>query len=282
MPGEERLGLRFFLKPCGHLTPEGFHVEVKDRGDVEGEELGDQQAAHHRHAQGPAGFGPGPKAQGDGQGAHQGRHGGHHDGPEADQGPGIDGLPGAFAFAALGLQGEVDHHDGVFLDDPHQHDHAHKGVDVQVHMKEHQGQQGPHPGGRQAREDGHGVDEALVEDAQDHVDDQDGHDQQEPQALHGGLEGLGRALELVVMVAGNICRATFSTAATASPRAAPGFRLKEMVTAGQLAHVVDGQGAQVPGQGGQGVQGHQLAAGGTDIKPLQGRGVDLILSAPVP
>jgi len=37
---------------------------------------------------------------------------------------------------------------------------------------------------------------------------------------------------LEVMVAGNICRASLSTAATASPRAAPGLRLKEMVTAG--------------------------------------------------
>ena len=38
--------------------------------------------------------------------------------------------------------------------------------------------------------------------------------------------------KLVVMVAGSICRASFCTAATASPRAIPGFRLKEMVTAG--------------------------------------------------
>jgi len=32
-----------------HLFLKGFHIEVKDRGDVEGEKLGDQEAAHHRH-----------------------------------------------------------------------------------------------------------------------------------------------------------------------------------------------------------------------------------------
>ena len=94
------LGLRLFLEPDGHLTPEGFHVEVEDRGDIEGEELGDEQAAHHGDAQGPAGLGPGAEPQGDGQGAHEGRHGGHHDGPEPDQGPGIDGLLGALAAVA--------------------------------------------------------------------------------------------------------------------------------------------------------------------------------------
>ena len=162
--------------------------------------------------------------------------------------PGIDRLPGAFALGALGRQGEVDHHDGVFLDDPHQHDHPHKGVDVQIHAEEHQGQQGPDPGGGQPREDGQGVDEAFVEDAQDQIDDQDGHDQQEPQALHGRLEGLGCPLK----VGGNAGRQHLpGHVIHRGHRVAQGHARLEVEGDGhrrQLARVVDGQGSQVPGR----------------------------------
>src|SRR4030042_486430 len=61
------------LQQAGHLLLEGLQVEVENRGDIQGQELGKQEAAHHRHPQGPPGFGPGPEPQGDGQRPHEGR-----------------------------------------------------------------------------------------------------------------------------------------------------------------------------------------------------------------
>ena len=39
------------------------------------------------------------------------------------------------------------------------------------------------------------MDEALIEDAENEINHQNAHDQEEPQPLEGGLEGLGSALE---------------------------------------------------------------------------------------
>ncbi len=40
--------------------------------------------------------------------------------------------------------------------------------------------------------------------------------------------------------------------------------------------MVHGEGPQALGQGGQGIQGHQLAAGGAHVEQLQGRRVHLV------
>ena len=42
------------------------------------------------------------------------------------------------------MQGEVDHHDGVFLDDANQHQDADGGDQGEVKAEEAQGDQGPH------------------------------------------------------------------------------------------------------------------------------------------
>ena len=96
---------------------------------------------------------------------------------------------------ALPLQGEVDHHDGVLLDDADQHDDADEGIEAQVHPEHQQGEQGPQPRRGQPGQDGQGVDEALVEDAEHQIDHQHGHQEQEPLALERRLEGLGHPLQ---------------------------------------------------------------------------------------
>ncbi len=123
--------------PLPQPVASGVHVDVDDRRDVEGQELGDQQAADHGQAQGAARLGALPGAQGDGQGAHQGGHGGHHDGAEPEEAALEDGL-GRRLASRLRLQGEVDHHDGVLLHDADQHDDPDEGVDVQVVAEEQQ------------------------------------------------------------------------------------------------------------------------------------------------
>ena len=99
------------------------------------------------------------------------------------------------ARARVPLQREVDHHDGVLLDDADQHDHADKGVERQRQADQIQRQQRAHRRRRQARQDGQRVDEAFIQNAQDDVDHDDRHEQQHAHIRGGLLEGRGRALE---------------------------------------------------------------------------------------
>ena len=117
---------------------EQLQVNINDGGDVERENLGNQQATNYRETQGTACFGPGAKPQRDWQGTQQRCHRGHHDGTEAKQAALIDSVCGAFPLVPLRFQRKIDHHDGVFLDDTDQHDDPHKSVNVQFHVEKQQ------------------------------------------------------------------------------------------------------------------------------------------------
>src|SRR5690349_3333584 len=93
-----------------------LEVQVDHRRDVQREELRKHQAADHRQAERHARGAAGAEADGDRQAAHERRHGGHHDRPEAGQPGLVDRLLRRQA-AALRLDREVDHHDGVLLHD---------------------------------------------------------------------------------------------------------------------------------------------------------------------
>jgi hypothetical protein len=88
------------------------------------------------------------------------------------------------ALVALRVQREVDHHDGVLLDDTDQHQDADDGDHGQVHVEQAQRHQRAHRRRRQAGQDGQRVDVALVQHAQQHVDHaQRGDDQDQLAAL---------------------------------------------------------------------------------------------------
>src|ERR1044071_6503882 len=71
---------------------------------------------------------------------------------------------------ALELQREVHHHNAVLLDNADEQDDADDGDDAQVLLEKHQRQERAHSGGRQGGEDGDGMNEALIEHAEDNVD----------------------------------------------------------------------------------------------------------------
>ena len=96
---------------------------------------------------------------------------------------------------ALPLQCHIDHHDGIFLHNPDQHDHTHKAVEVELEVEEHQRNECAKTGGGQSGKNGQGMDEALIQDAQHQVDHQDGHHQQQSQTADGRFERLRRALK---------------------------------------------------------------------------------------
>ena len=93
-------------------------------------------------------------------------------------------------MVALGLQGEVDHHDRVLLDDADQQDDADQRDQAQLAAAEDQREQRADPGRGQGREDGQRVHVALVEDAEDDVHRQQ---RQEDQPGHLVLRVLHRA-----------------------------------------------------------------------------------------
>ena len=98
------------------------------------------------------------------------------------------------ALDALGLEREVDHHDGVLLDDADQQDDADDGDDVEIVAEHQQGQQRADAGRGQGRENGDRMDEALVEHAQHDIHGDDRRRDQQQLIGQRGLEGRRRAL----------------------------------------------------------------------------------------
>lgn len=108
-----------------NLFLDGLEVIIKDGGEEEGEELGDEEAADDAEAEGDAGLGHGAAdAEGDGDASHEGANGGHEDGTEADEGGFDDGVIGLLPFVLDGVDGKVDHHDSVFQDDADEENEA--------------------------------------------------------------------------------------------------------------------------------------------------------------
>src|ERR1700688_777873 len=106
--------------------------EIDDGRGVKSQELAHDEAADDADAERAAKFGAGAGAESEGKCAEEGGHGGHQDWAEAQHAGLEDGVFGAFAAFALGLQSEIDHHDGVFLDDADEEDDADDGNDVEV------------------------------------------------------------------------------------------------------------------------------------------------------
>ena len=84
---------------------------------------------------------PAPQPSAIGMRGHQRRHRRHHDRPEPDQARLVDRFERRLAFAALRLEGEVNHHDAVLLHQADEHDDADEGVQAQVHAEDQQRQQ---------------------------------------------------------------------------------------------------------------------------------------------
>ena len=135
--------------------------------------LRDEQAADDGDAERLAQFGADAHADGERQAAEHRREGRHHDGPEAQQACLVDGLDGRKAFIALGLEGEIDHHDGVLLHNADEQKDADQRHDAEIGAGDQQRENGADACGRQRGEDRERVNQALVENAEDDVDSDD-------------------------------------------------------------------------------------------------------------
>ena len=141
--------------PFAQVAAGLVEIDVDHRRGEQGQQLADQKAADDGDAQRMAQLRAHARAQHQRQGAEQRRHRGHQDGAEAQQRGLVDRLFRRLALVALGLQREVDHHDGVLLDDADQQDDADDGDDVEVMAGDDQRQQRAHARRRQGGQDGH-------------------------------------------------------------------------------------------------------------------------------
>src|SRR6266705_122551 len=163
-----------------HAPRQAIEPQVDHRGGKERERLGEDEAAHHGDAERVAQLRAHARAEREGQRAEQRRQRRHQDRAEPQEAGVIDRLARAHAVLPLGIEREVDHHDGVLLDDADQEDDADHRDDAEVALREHKRKQGPHARGGQRGEDRERVDVALVEHSQHDVHGHDrGEDEQQ-------------------------------------------------------------------------------------------------------
>src|SRR5262252_3530421 len=179
----------------GEPLAQAIKVKVNHRRRVEREQLAEQQPADDGDSERPPQFRSGPGPQGKRQASEQRRHGGHHDGPEPEQAGFINRVSRILAAFALGFEGEVDHHNGVLLDDSYQEDDADQGNHAQLGAADQERQDGADTGRWKRREYSDGMYVAFVQDPQHDVNGDQGGQYQERLVGQRRLESQGRALE---------------------------------------------------------------------------------------
>src|SRR3954447_18091947 len=103
-----------------HADAQALHREIDHRRGVERQQLAEQQAADDRDAEREAQLRARAALEGERHRAEQRGERGHHDRPEAEQRGLRDRFARRHAVTPLGLEREVDHHDGILLHDAHQ------------------------------------------------------------------------------------------------------------------------------------------------------------------
>ena len=76
------------------------------------------------------------------------RKGRHHDRPESKHGRLIDRIFGAHSMIPFRIEREIDHHDGILLDDADQQNDSDERNDAKLEMEYDENEQRPNTGGR--------------------------------------------------------------------------------------------------------------------------------------
>ncbi len=158
---------------------EAVEVKIDDRSGEERQKLAHDEAADDGDAERAAELGAGAAAERERKRAEQRSHGGHEDGTETKQAGFVNRFNWGKAFQRFRLNGEVNHKDGVFLDDADEKDDANVGDDGEFRLEEHEGEESADSGGRNCGEDGDWMNETLVQDSENNVDSEYGSDEQD-------------------------------------------------------------------------------------------------------
>ncbi len=133
----------------GKAMSEPIESKIHNGRGVERKNLTQDEAANDGDAKGAAKFGADTSAECERKTAEKRGHGGHHDGSEAEEACFIDGVERGFAFNAFGFEREVNHHDGVLLDDTDEKNDADESDDAEFRAAEEKRENGTDTGGRQ-------------------------------------------------------------------------------------------------------------------------------------
>src|SRR3984893_11578835 len=142
-----------------------IHVNVHDGSGEKGEHLAENESADDGDTERTAQLRANTGAKSERESAKKRGHGGHHDGAEAQQAGLIDSFDGGLAFQALCLHGEVDHEDGIFLDDANQQNNSNHSDNAEVQFGDSDRQNRTDAGGRDGGENGNWVNKAFVQNA---------------------------------------------------------------------------------------------------------------------
>src|SRR5439155_7679186 len=139
-PSRRALGVEHASEALPHRPAEAVEIEVDDRRREQRQQLAQNETADDRDAKRMAQFrsGAGPEHQR--QGAEHRRHRRHHDRAETQQRCLIDRLARRLALVALRVEGKIDDHDAVLLDDADQQDDADDRDDAEIAAIDHQRQ----------------------------------------------------------------------------------------------------------------------------------------------
>src|SRR5258708_1078612 len=172
-----------------------IHVNVNDGGGEKSEHLAKDEPADDGDSERTAQLRANPSAKSERQSAEERSHGGHHDGAEPQQARLVDSFDGGLAFHTLSLHSEVDHQNGVLLDDANQQDDANHGDNAEVQVGESGGQNCADTGGRNRGENRDRVNETFVQNTEHDIDGAQGGDEQNQLIGFGVLKSLSGALE---------------------------------------------------------------------------------------
>lgn len=270
----KRLSLR--LPNLSDFLLEGFEVVVEDWGEEEGEELGDDESADDAEAEGDVALGACvARADGDREGAHDRGAGGHEDGAEADEAGLDDGILGRFTLFN-GFIGKVDHEDAVFKDDADEEDEADEGIDREGLIEEVEGEEASEEGWGQGAHDGDGVDQILVEDAEDDVDHEEGDEEEEVEGGERGLEDVGGPLHFADDARGEVA---YREGIDSIDGVAEGDVVGEVegdADGGESVEVVDGRGADRFFDIDELYEGDEVIARGADVELREDGGIAVV------
>src|SRR5262249_42111421 len=135
----------------GKTPREPVESEIDDWRRVERKDLAQNKAADDSDAERAAKFGTHAAAESERQAAEERGHGGHHDGTEAKQASFVNGIERRLPFHAFGFEGEVNHHDGVFLDDADKKNNADESDNAEFRAAQEQRENRSDSGRRQRR-----------------------------------------------------------------------------------------------------------------------------------
>ena len=249
-------------------------VEVDHRSGVEGQHLAQHQTTDDGDTQWLTHLRTFGTAQHQRQGAKDGSQGGHHDRPETQQARLADGLLRTQALTALQLQGQINHQDGVLLDDTDQQEQTQQGDQTELHAYQLQREQGANAGRRQGRKDGQRMYVALVEHAQHDIHHHQCQQDHQRLIALGLLEGCTGAAQHALHFGGQADpRHGIVNGAAGLIQADPFGQGEADVLGGELALVVDPVLFQAAFPMGEGGQRHPCAIGGDQLNLVQRLGM---------